>query len=169
MTKSAFVFINKKRYNLHKSYRKTRQIGASQRKFLEFPGKIGQNQKSENNNKNKTKNMDEETWDGPKLASEAEEDLDFDKLGGEADDEDEDDDPDSEEFEVQLSPSDERLLEELLRMKLTSLPHSPASSGEVMRGKMSSLLPKTNLEQFEDIIFESQLFEAALPNLGGKN
>lgn len=115
--------------------------------------------------------MDEETWDGPKLAHEAdpEEDLDFDKLGQDADDEEEeDDDPDSEEFEVQLSPSDERLLEELLRMKLTSLPHSPGSTSEVMRGKMSSLLPKTNLEQFEDIIFESQLFEAALPNLGGK-
>ena len=112
--------------------------------------------------------MDEETWDGPKLAHEADpEDLDFDKLGQEADDEDEDDDPDSEEFEVQLSPSDERLLEELLRLKLTSLPHSPGSS-EVMKSKVAPFLPKTKLEQFEDIIFESQLLEAALPDLEGK-
>ena len=114
--------------------------------------------------------MDEETWDGPKLAHEADpEDLDFDKLGAQdADDEDEDDDPDSEEFEVQLSPSDERLLEELLRLKLTSLPHSPAS-GEVMKTKVGApFLPKSKLEQFEDIIFESQLLEAALPDLEGK-
>merc|ERR1719210_926697 len=129
--------------------------------------------------------MDEETWVGPKLASEAEEDLDFDKLGGEADDEDEDDDPDSEEFEVQLSPSDERLLEELLRMKLTSLPatatgNNPVpgsnpgdlSSNSAVAASAASLLPlsknrglfqpRSKLEQFEDIIFESQLLEAAL-------
>ena len=61
------------------------------------------------------------TWNGLKLANEAEteDDLDFDKVGGdmneEADDEDDEDDDDieqdSDEFDVQLSPSDERLLE----------------------------------------------------------
>ena len=75
------------------------------------------------------------TWDGLKLAKEAEDDLDFDKVD-EADDEDEDEDEevDSDEFDVQLSPSDERLLEELLRLKLTSLP--PEATSSLLPGKM---------------------------------
>ena len=73
------------------------------------------------------------TWDGLKLASEAEDDLDFDKVADEADDEDEDEEVDSDEFDVQLSPSDERLLEELLRLKLTSLP--PEATSSLLPGK----------------------------------
>ena len=131
-------------------------------------------------------------WTGPKLASEADaEDIDFDKIVDvDADDED-DDDSDSEEFDVQLSPSDERLLEELLRLKLTSLPatatgNNPAgsnpgdlSSNSAVTASAASLLPlsknrglfqpRSKLEQFEDIIFESQLLEAALPELEGKS
>ena len=132
-------------------------------------------------------------WTGPKLASEAEaEDIDFDKIVDvDADDED-DDDSDSEEFDVQLSPSDERLLEELLRLKLTSLPATAAgnnpvpgsnpgdlSSNSAVTASAASLLPlsknrglfqpRSKLEQFEDIIFESQLLEAALPELEGKS
>ena len=123
-------------------------------------------------------------WNGRKLASEAEaEEIDFDKIVDvDADDEDEED-SDSEEFDVQLSPSDERLLEELLRLKLTSL---PATSGSSQGGEeainpaasVASLLPlsknrglfqpRSKLEQFEDIIFESQFLEAALPELEGK-
>ena len=106
-----------------------------------------------------------------------------------------DEDSDSEEFDVQLSPSDERLLEELLRLKLTSLPGTtgngqgglaglPGNGGESSNSAVtsasatSSLLPlsknrglfqpRSKLEQFEDIIFESQLLEAALPELEGK-
>ena len=104
-----------------------------------------------------------------------------------------DEDSDSEEFDVQLSPSDERLLEELLRLKLTSLPGTTGSSqgglaglpgggdtsnSAVTSASSSSLLPlsknrglfqpRSKLEQFEDIIFESQLLEAALPELEGK-
>ena len=105
-----------------------------------------------------------------------------------------DEDSDSEEFDVQLSPSDERLLEELLRLKLTSLPGTTGSSQGGLAGlpgggdssnsavtsasATSSLLPlsknrglfqpRSKLEQFEDIIFESQLLEAALPELEGK-
>ena len=105
-----------------------------------------------------------------------------------------DEDSDSEEFDVQLSPSDERLLEELLRLKLTSLPGTtgngqgglaglPGNGGESSNSAVtsasanSSLLPlsknrglfqpRSKLEQFEDIIFESQLLEAALPELEG--
>ena len=73
------------------------------------------------------------TWDGLKLAKEAEDDLDFDKVADEADDEDEDEEVDSDEFDVQLSPSDERLLEELLRLKLTSLP--PEATSSLLPGK----------------------------------
>ena len=124
-------------------------------------------------------------WNGRKLASEAEaEEIDFDKIVDvDADDEDEED-SDSEEFDVQLSPSDERLLEELLRLKLTSL---PATSGSSQGGdessnpaaSVASLLPlsknrglfqpRSKLEQFEDIIFESQFLEAALPELEGNS
>ena len=105
------------------------------------------------------------------------------------------DDSDSEEFDVQLSPSDERLLEELLRLKLTSLPGTTgngqgglaslppggvdsSNSAVTSASATSSLLPlsknrglfqpRSKLEQFEDIIFESQLLEAALPELEGK-
>lgn len=124
-----------------------------------------------------------ETWDGPKLAHDADpDDIDFDKINVDidADDEDDDDDDedDSEEFDVQFSPSDERLWEELLRLKLTSLPSSasPDSSllplsglGNDVRGPIQRLLePRSKLEQFEDIIFESQLLEAGFPELEGK-
>ena len=145
-------------------------------------------------------NMDEESisesggltgnWSGPKLASEAEaEDIDFDKIIDVDADDEEDDDTDSEEFDVQLSPSDERLLEELLRLKLTSLPGSTGNSQvgvtidpsnpAALSASAASLLPlsknkglfqpRSKLEQFEDIIFESQLLEAALPELEGKS
>ena len=85
-------------------------------------------------------------------------------------------------------------MEELLRLKLTSLPGSTGSSQGGLVGlpgvgdssnsavtsasAASSLLPlaknrglfqpRSKLEQFEDIIFESQLLEAALPELEGK-
>merc|ERR1711971_1111241 len=150
------------------------------------------------------RNMDEESisesggltgnWNGPRLASEAEVDeIDFDKIVDvDADDEEDDEDSDSEEFDVQLSPSDERLLEELLRLKLTSLPGTTgngqgglaslppggvdsSNSAVTSASATSSLLPlsknrglfqpRSKLEQFEDIIFESQLLEAALPEL----
>ena len=133
-------------------------------------------------------------WNGPRLASEAEvEEIDFDKIIDVDADDEEDEDSDSEEFDVQLSPSDERLLEELLRLKLTSLPGTTGSSqgglaglpggdnssnSAVTSASASSLLPlsknrglfqpRSKLEQFEDIIFESQLLEAALPELEGK-
>ena len=85
--------------------------------------------------------MDEDqnlSWNGPALANEAdpeenehekdiifdEDDEEYDKIDVDADDEDED----SEDFDVPLSPSDERLLEELLRMKLTSLPVASGST-----------------------------------------
>ena len=82
-------------------------------------------------------------WDGLKLAKEAEDDLtDFDKVDedNEAEDSDADDeneDEDSDEFDVQLSPSDERLLEELLRLKLTSLP--PEATSSLLPGKIDVL------------------------------
>lgn len=122
------------------------------------------------------------TWNGLKLANEAEteDDLDFDKIGGdineEADDEDDEDDDDieqdSDEFDVQLSPSDERLLEELLRLKLTSLPPDVATSsllpvGGVGAAGLNLFQPRNKLEQFEDILLESQLLEAALPEVTG--
>ena len=128
--------------------------------------------------------MDEEsTWDGPKLAQDAdpEDVIEFDKVVAaaaasvdvdndeEADDEEDEDD--SEEFDVQLSPSDERLLEELLRLKLTSLPSEPASTTSLLPLSSKSrnmFQPRSKLEQFEDIIFESQLLEAALPELEGE-
>ena len=122
------------------------------------------------------------TWNGLKLANEAEteDDLDFDKVDGdineEADDEEDEDDDDieqdSDEFDVQLSPSDERLLEELLRLKLTSLPPDVATSSllpvaGVGGAGLNLFQPRNKLEQFEDILLESQLLEAALPEVTG--
>ena len=117
-------------------------------------------------------------WDGLKLAKEAEDDLtDFDKVDedNEAEDSDADDeneDEDSDEFDVQLSPSDERLLEELLRLKLTSLPPDVATSSllpvaGVGGAGLNLFQPRNKLEQFEDILLESQLLEAALPEVTG--
>ena len=129
---------------------------------------------------------DQSTWDGPKLANQADpeevEDIDFDKIVDVDADDEEDDEDDSEEFDVQLSPSDERILEELLRLKLTSLPASAASAASSVGADMNSVAaslpmtksrgifqPRSKLEQFEDIIFGSQLLEAALPELEGKD
>ncbi len=125
--------------------------------------------------------MDEETgpiWDGPKLAGDADpEETDFDKIvqDVDADDEDDEDEEDSEEFDVQLSPSDERLLEELLRLKLTSLPGSSPGSGEnpdlvyPLSKNRGLFQPRSKSEQLEDIIFESKLLEAGFPELEGKS
>ena len=114
--------------------------------------------------------MDEEgSWDGPKLADLADpDDIDFDKIV-DVDADDEEDEDSSEEFDVQLSPSDERLLEELLRLKLTSLPASaaPKSSHLPLSKSVGLFQPRSKLEQFEDILFESQLLEAGFPELEG--
>ena len=123
------------------------------------------------------------SWEGLKLAKEADPDRDIDKIqevveaddeesedDSECDDDEDDNDDDSEDFDVHLSPSDERLLEELLRLKLTSLPSDTTSSSilPVSRnraGGVNLFKPKSRLEQFEDILIESQLLEAALPEL----
>ena len=57
---------------------------------------------------------------------------------------------------------DEKLLEELFRLKLTS---SAAVSSASLPPKQRIKLyqPRTKLEQFEDILIESQLLEATLP------
>ncbi len=59
---------------------------------------------------------------------------------------------------------DEKLLEELFRLKLTS---SAAVSNSSLPPKQRIKLyqPRTKLEQFEDILIESQLLEASLPEL----
>ena len=61
---------------------------------------------------------------------------------------------------------DERLLEELLRLKLTSsavVPEAVTGASSLLPPKQRIKLfqPRTKMEQFEDILIESQLFESS--------
>ena len=86
--------------------------------------------------------------------------------GASADDGDDEDDGDEEEEEddssasFQLTPDDASLLEELLKMKLSNLPEAAASLLPPKSGGGVKLFqPRSKLEQFEDILMESQMMK----------
>lgn len=60
---------------------------------------------------------------------------------------------------------DEKLLEELFRLKLSSSAAAvPSSTSLPPKQRIKLYQPRTKLEQFEDILIESQLLEASLPD-----
>jgi len=63
---------------------------------------------------------------------------------------------------------EEKLLEEMLRLKLTGSVGTGASNSLLPPNQRLKLYqPRTKLEQFEDILLESQLLDQNLPDLGG--
>ncbi len=92
-------------------------------------------------------------WEGVQLAKEAEKDQDEEEEEDELEDEDLDKDDVRE-----TSPQEERLLEELIRLRLSSQPEATASQLPPKQ-RIQLYQPRTKLEQLEDILMESQLLE----------
>ena len=64
----------------------------------------------------------------------------------------------------QQQADDEQILEELLRLKLTSsavVPEVTSASLLPPKQRIKLFQPRTKMEQFEDILIESQLFESS--------
>ena len=64
----------------------------------------------------------------------------------------------------QQQTDDEQILEELLRLKLTSsavVPEVTSASLLPPKQRIKLFQPRTKMEQFEDILIESQLFESS--------
>ena len=71
--------------------------------------------------------------------------------------------PESQESSESIS-REEKLLEEMLRLKLTV---GSASAMLPPKQRIKLYQPRSKLEQFEDILIESQLLEQAMPDLAG--
>ena len=73
--------------------------------------------------------------------------------------------PDGDDSEESLS-REERLLEDMLRLKLVGGGASGGHSSLPPKQRIKLYQPRTKLEQFEDILLESQLLDQNLPDLG---
>ncbi len=92
-------------------------------------------------------------WDGPRLAREADGDE-YEEEEDVEDGEEEDFDDDGEDSLAQQG----RLLEELLRLQLSTQPEATSVQLPPKR-RVQLYQPRTKLEQFEDILLESRLLE----------
>ena len=97
-------------------------------------------------------------WNGVQLANEAEIDQEIELVNGVDGDEDEDDDDDDDYEDEESLAQQEKILEELLRLRLSAQPEATASQLPPKQ-RIQLYQPRTKLEQFEDILMESQLLE----------